>query len=520
MNEPPADGAGWPLPFAELEEATFAGLQAEMVAGRLTARDLAERYLARIGASNREGPCLNAVIETNPDALAIAAGLDEERRAGHIRGPLHGIPILVKDNIATGDRMESTAGSLALVGTRPKEAFVIGRLRAAGAVILGKANLSEWANFRSTRSTGGWSARGGQGVNPYALDLTPCGSSSGSAAAVAANIAAAALGTETDGSILCPASVNGVVGIKPTVGLTSRSGVIPIAHSQDTVGPLARSVADAAALLGAIAGPDPADSATGVAAVTDYARFLDSDGLRGARIGVARDVYWGYSEKADAVAEAALAALKAAGAVLIDPASIPTAGDMARGWPPTDNSALTVLLYEFKADINAYLAALPDTPVRTLADLIAFNAAHRDEEMRYYGQELFLQAEAKGPLTDEAYRAALARNHRLSRAEGIDAVMTAHRLDALVMPTTNPPWKIDIVNGSRGLGNSARAAALAGYPAISVPAGHVFGLPVGLTFIARAFEEPALIRIAYGFEQATRARRTPRFLPPSVLPRG
>ena len=496
--------------------------QADIEAGRLSARALTAGFLDRIEATNRKGPTLNAVIETNSEALTIAAGLDRERLGGVGRGPLHGMPILVKDNIATGCAMATTAGSLALLGTRPKEAFVVERLRAAGAVILGKTNLSEWANFRSTRSTGGWSARGGQGVNPYALDLTPCGSSSGSAAAVAANLAAAALGTETEGSILCPASVNGVVGIKPTVGLTSRSGVVPIAHSQDSVGPLARTVADAAAVLAAIAGPDPRDPATiDRPAAPDYLAELTADGLRGARIGVPREVYWGYSEKADRIGEAAIATMRDLGAVIVDPANIPTARDMASGWPPSSNSSLTVLLYEFKADIAAYLAELgPDSPVRTLDDLIAFNERHREAEMPYFGQELFVQANAKGSLTDADYREALARNHRLSRGQGIDAVMDAHELDALVMPTTNPPWKIDVVNGSRGLGNSARPAALAGYPAVSVPAGHFLGLPVGITLTGRAFSEATLIRLAYAFEQASMARTKPRFLEPSVLPRG
>ena len=496
--------------------------QADIEAGRLSARALTAGFLDRIEATNRKGPTLNAVIETNSEALTMAAGLDRERLGGVGRGPLHGMPILVKDNIATGCAMATTAGSLALLGTRPKEAFVVERLRAAGAVILGKTNLSEWANFRSTRSTGGWSARGGQGVNPYALDLTPCGSSSGSAAAVAANLAAAALGTETEGSILCPASVNGVVGIKPTVGLTSRSGVVPIAHSQDSVGPLARTVADAAAVLAAIAGPDPRDPATiDRPAAPDYLAELTAGGLRGARIGVPREVYWGYSEKADRIGEAAIATMRDLGAVIVDPANIPTARDMASGWPPSSNSSLTVLLYEFKADIAAYLAELgPDSPVRTLDDLIAFNERHREAEMPYFGQELFVQANAKGSLTDADYREALARNHRLSRGQGIDAVMDSHELDALVMPTTNPPWKIDVVNGSRGLGNSARPAALAGYPAVSVPAGHFLGLPVGITLTGRAFSEATLIRLAYAFEQASMARTKPRFLEPSVLPRG
>jgi amidase len=521
----PQNAAGsWSVPFPEVEERSIADYQAEMAAGRLTARTLVSKYLARIEATNRQGPCLNAVLELAPDVLTLADALDRERAATGARSALHGIPILLKDNIASADGTATTAGSLALLGTRPQGAFVVQRLRAAGAIVLGKANMSEWANFRSTRSSSGWSGRGGQGVNPYGLDLSPCGSSSGSASAVAANLAAAALGTETDGSILCPAGVNGVVGIKPTVGLTSRSGVVPLAHSQDTVGPLTRSVADAAILLGIMAGPDPRDPAAAEAArfaVADYTACLDADGLRGARIGIPREVYWGYSEKADAIAESAVAVMRDLGAVVVDPANIPTAADMARGWPPSDNSALTVLLYEFKADINAYLSALgPDAPVRTLDDLIAFNERHRDREMPYFGQELFLQANAKGPLTDPIYLAALERNHRLSRQQGIDAVMDAHELDALVMPTTNPAWKIDLVNGARGLGSSARAAALAGYPAISVPAGHVFGLPVGITFLGRAGAEPTLIRLSYAFEQAARARQAPRMPAPSVLPPG
>jgi amidase len=415
--------------------------------------------------------------------------------------------------------MSTTAGSFALVGTRPEEAFVVKRLRASGAVLLGKTNMTEWANFRSPRSSGGWSARGGQGLNPYALDLTPCGSSSGSASAVAANLAAAALGTETDGSILCPAAVNGVVGIKPTVGLTSRSGVIPVSHSQDTVGPIARTVTDATILLGAIVGADPHDLATSSASVTDYTKFLDCDGLTGARLGIPRKVYRGYSDKADAVATDALATMRELGAVIIDPANISTASEMSRGWPPSDNSASTVLLHEFKADINVYLAGLgPEATVRSLDDLIVFNEQHRDIEMPYFGQELFQQANATGSLTDAAYLAALDKIRRLSRQDGIDAVMDAFALDALVMPTTNPAWKIDLVNGSRALGSSARPAALAGYPAITVLAGHAFGLPVGITFMGRAGNEPTLIRLAYAFEQATLARKPPRFRMPAVIP--
>ncbi|MDP9368596.1 MAG: amidase [Chloroflexota bacterium] len=508
-------------PHGELEEATIAGLQAQMEAGEVMARRLAEMYLERIEALDRGGPRLRSVIEVNPEALEIADALDRERRAGRVRGPLHGVPVLIKDNIATTDRMETTAGSLALLGARPPaEAFVAARLRAAGAVLLGKTNLSEWANFRSPRSSSGWSGRGGLCLNPYALDVTPSGSSSGSGVAIAANLAAGALGSETDGSILSPASANGVVGIKPTVGLTSRAGVIPISHSQDTVGPMTRTVADAALLLGAIAGADPDDPATHAAeAPADYTRFLDPDGLRGARIGVPREVYWGYSPPADAICEDALDALRKLGAEIVDPADIPTAREMTSGWPPSDDTTLTVLLYEFKADLNAYLGALgPEAPVRTLTDLIAFNETHAEREMPFFGQELLLMAEEKGPLTDPAYLAALERNYRLSRREGIDAVMEQFHLDALVMPTTNPAAKTDLVNGGRSAGSSSRPAALAGYPAITVPAGQAFGLPVGITFMGRAFSEPTLIKLAYAFEQSTQARRPPRYAPPGVLP--
>ena len=509
-------------PHPELEEITIAEMQAGLANGRFTSRRLAEMYLARIAALDQGGPALRSVIEVNPEALDLADALDRERATRGPRGPLHGIPLLLKDNIATTDRMETTAGSLALVGARPaREAFVARRLREAGALLLAKTNLSEWANFRSLRSSSGWSGRGGQCLNPYALDRNPSGSSSGSGAAIAANLGAGSLGTETDGSILSPSTSCGIVGIKPTVGLTSRAGVIPIAHSQDTVGPMTRTVADAALILTAIAGPDPDDPATSDArsAPTDYATFLDPDGLRGARIGVAREVYWGYSPVADRLCEAALEVMRRHGAEVIDPANIPTARQIAGGWPPTDDGPLVVLLYEFKADINAYLAGLgPDAPVRTLADLIAFNDAHAAAEMPFFGQEMFIMAEAKGPLTDPVYREALARNHELSRRDGIDAVMDEHRLDALVMPTGSPATKIDLVNGGHYTGGSSRPAALAGYPAITVPAGFVFGLPVGITFMGRAYSEPTLIRLAYAYEQASKARRPPRYAPPAVLP--
>ncbi|HEV2404037.1 MAG TPA: amidase [Ktedonobacterales bacterium] len=499
-------------PHPELEEMTIARMRAAMESGELTARRLSEMYLERIQALDAGGPTLRSVIETNPDALAIAEALDRERAAGSTRGPLHGIPVLLKDNIDTADALHTTAGSLALLDSRPeRDAFVAERLRAAGAVLLGKANMSEWANFRSTHSSSGWSARGGQALNPYSLDRSTSGSSSGSASAVAANLAAASLGTETDGSILSPANVNGVVGIKPTVGLTSRAGVVPIAHSQDTVGPFGRTVADAAALLSAIAGPDPRDPATKAGAGRghpDYTRFLDADALRGARLGIPREVFFGYSDKTDAVIEGAIETLRAAGAVIVDPANIPTAKQMS-----ASESELTVLLFEIKADMAAYLATrVGANPPRTLADLIAFNEAHAGEEMPFFGQEHFIRAHEKGGLDDPEYLAALAENQRLARAEGIDAALVAHQLDALVMPTGSPAWKIDHVNGDHhGGGASSQPAALAGYPAINVPAGEVHGLPVGLTFMGTAFSEPKLIALAYAFEQATRARRAPRY---------
>lgn len=499
------------IPFTELEEQSISQLQEAMTAGTLTARSLVEMYQQRIQALDQDGPALHSIIEVNPDALALADELDAERRTKGPRGPLHGIPILLKDNIATADRMETTAGSLALLGSRPaRDAFVAKKLREAGAVILGKANLSEWANFRSTTSSSGWSARGGQALNPYVLDRSPCGSSSGSASAIAANLAAASLGTETDGSILCPAAVCGVVGIKPTVGLTSRAGVVPIAHSQDTVGPFGRTVADAAILLGAITGVDERDPATQTSAGkfhTDYTRFLDHNGLKGARIGIARQVYFGYHPKIDQAANAAIEQIRALGAVIIDPADIPTARRMAES-----RNEETVLLFELKADMNAYLADLASSPVRTLEDIIAFNQAHSQEELPYFGQEHFLHAQEKSSLSDPGYLAALAENQRLARQEGIDAVMDEYQLDALVMPTMSLPCRIDLVNGDHFAGSSSQPAALAGYPAVSVPAGFIFGLPFGMTFMGRAYSEATLIKLAYAFEQGTRARRAPEYL--------
>ena len=499
----------------ELDELTIADLQQRMEGGRATARSIAEQYLARIEAIDRGGPALHSVIELNPDALAIASRLDDERRSGRVRGPLHGIPVLLKDNIATADRMMTTAGSLALAGVKPPaDAFVAARLREAGAVILGKTNLSEWANFRSTHSSSGWSGRGGQTKNPYALDRNPSGSSSGSGAAVAANLAAAAIGTETDGSIVSPSTSNGLVGIKPTLGLVSRSGIVPIAHSQDTAGPMARTVADAAAILSAIAAADPSDPATTTrrpaGGGVDYLRALDANGLRGARIGVVRNKLFGYNAAADAVAEAAIAEMKKQGAVIVDPANIPTLGKFG-------DSEFEVLLYEFKADLNKYLTALgPASPVHSLKDVIAFNAAHAREEMPYFGQEIMTMAESKGPLTTPAYRTALAKNHRLSREMGIDLVMTRNRLDALVAPTGAPAWLTDLVLGDSSLANSdapSTITSVAGYPHITVPAGSFRGLPIGVSFFGRAWSEPTLIKLAYAYEQATKHRRPPSFAP-------
>ncbi len=495
-------------PF-EWEEATIAQLQEAMQTGKLTARSLVENYLGRIEAVDKHGPAVNAVIELNPDALSIAAALDEERRKKGSRGPLHGIPILIKDNIDTADRMMTTAGSLALVGSIPaKDSFVVQRLRAAGAVILGKTNLSEWANFRSSHSTSGWSGRGGLTRNPYVLDRNPCGSSSGSGVAVAANLCAAAIGTETDGSIVCPSSTNSIVGIKPTLGLVSRAGIIPIAHSQDTAGPMARTVADAAILLGALTGVDPRDPVTRESsgkALTDYTKFLDPNGLSGARLGIARK-FFGFHDQVDKLMEAAIAAMKQLGAIIIDPADIPTQGKF-------DDSEFEVLLYEFKADLNAYLQSLgPAAPVKSLQEIIAFNEKHRDQEMPFFGQDIFIKAEAKGPLTDSAYREALAQNQRLARKEGIDAVMQQHQLDAMIAPTGGPAWTTDLVNGDHFTGGFSSAAAVAGYPHITVPAGYVNGLPVGISFFGRAYSEPVLIKLAYAFEQATKHRRPPQFL--------
>jgi amidase len=499
----------------ELNEVTIAQLQAGMSAGRYTSRRVVELYLERIDAIDRAGPTLRSVIETNPEALAIADALDAERKARGPRGPLHGIPIVIKDNIDTADRMMTTAGSLALEGSiAAHDAFVVRQLRAAGAVILGKTNLSEWANFRSTKSTSGWSGRGGQVRNPYVLDRNPCGSSSGTGAAIAANLAAVGVGTETDGSIVCPSGANGLVGIKPTVGLVSRTGIIPISHTQDTAGPMARSVADAAALLGAMIGRDAADASTTrnpARASIDFTKSLDPGALKGARIGVARKRYSGYSPATDRVFDAAIAALKAQGAVIVDPADVPTAAQL-------EDCEFEVLLYEFKSDLNAYLRALPPAAkIHSLADLIAFNEREHARELPYFGQEILVMAQKKGPLTSPAYRKARATCRTRARALGLDAVLARHRLDALVAPTGGPAWTTDLVNGDHFGGASSTPGAVAGYPSVTVPAGDVYGLPVGLSFIGKAWSEARLIALAYAFEQATAHRKPPAFLPSAVL---
>ncbi len=498
----------------DLDEVTIRTLQVMMERRTITAHSLTERYLARIEKIDKRGPTVNSIIELNPDALAIADALDRERRIKGPRGPLHGIPILIKDNIDTSDRMMTTAGSLALVGSKPsKDAFIVQRLRDAGAVLLGKTNLSEWANFRSTHSSSGWSGRGGQTRNPYSLERNPCGSSSGSGVAVAANLCAVAVGTETDGSIVCPSSSNGIVGIKPTLGLISRSGIIPIAHNQDTAGPMARTVEDAVILLSAMAGVDSDDAATNGSkgkSVTDYTKFLDANGLKGARIGVGRK-FFGFNDSVDKLMNDAIDVMKKSGAIIVDPTDLPTQGKF-------DDSEFEVLLYEFKTDINKYLARLgPGFPLKTLKDLIEFNEKNRDKEMPYFGQEIFIKAEAKGPLTDAAYKKALAKDIRMSRKEGIDAVMAKHKLDAIIAPTGGPAWTTDLINGDHFTGGSSTPAAVAGYPNIQVPCGFAFGLPVGISFFGRAWSEPTLIKLAYSYERATMFRRPPLFLPETKL---
>ena len=493
----------------ELEETSISELAEKIASGKYSARSIAEKYLARIEAIDQRGPTLRSVIELNPDALSIADGLDNERREKGARGLLHGIPVLIKDNIDTADRMATTAGSLALVGAKPpKDSFLVQQLRNAGAVILGKTNLSEWANIRSNRSTSGWSGRGGLTKNPYALDRNTSGSSSGSGAAVSANLCAAAVGTETDGSVVSPSSINGIVGIKPTVGLISRTGVIPISHTQDTPGPMARTVRDAAIVLGALTGIDSEDKATGYSRSkfsTDYTQYLNLKGLEGARIGVVRK-YFGFHPGVDTVINDALKVLKQQGAVLVDPADIPTIGKF-------DDAELTVLLYELKANLNAYFARLgASARVHSLKELIEYNEKNATSEMPYFGQENFLKAQAKGPLTNKEYLDALTLCRRMARKDGIDATMKKFKLDALVAPTDSPAWLTDLIDSDHFLGGSSTIAAVAGYPSITVPAGFVFGLPVGISFFGSAWSEPTLLKFAYSFEQATHARKAPKFL--------
>lgn len=493
----------------ELDETTISDLQSKMSSGKYTAHDLAQKYLRRIEQIDQSGPRLNSVIELNPDALSIADSLDKERKEKGPRSPLHGIPVLIKDNIDTGDRMMTTAGSLALIGPpASQDSFVARKLREAGAVILGKTNLSEWANIRSSHSTSGWSGRGGLTRNPYSLDRNPCGSSSGTGAGVSANLCVVGVGTETDGSVVCPSSANGLVGLKPTLGLIGRSGIIPIAHSQDTAGPMARTVTDMAILLTALAGFDERDPATAEMKsrpALDYTKYLDAKGLRGARIGVARK-YFGFHDATEVLMQNVIDEMKRQGAVIVDPADIPSFGKF-------DDTELTVLLYELKADLNAYLAARPNAPVRTLKDIIEFNEHNKEKELQYFGQDMFVKAQEKGPLTEKAYLDALANNHRLSRQEGIDAVMDQHKLDAIIAPTAGPTWITDLVDGDHVVGGSSNAAAVAGYPDITVPAGYIAGLPVGLSFFGREWSEPTLIKIAFAFEQLTKAREAPKFLP-------
>ncbi len=502
------------MPAFEFDELTIAELQARMASRKLSAHSLTTKYLERIEEVDKHGPEINSVIELNPDALSIAADMDAERKAGRVRGPLHGIPVLIKDNIDTHDRMTTTAGSLALGGSIPlQDSFVVRKLRDAGAVIIGKTNLSEWANFRSSHSSSGWSGRGGQTKNPYVLDRNPCGSSSGTGAAIAANLAAIGVGTETDGSVVCPSNANSLVGIKPTLGLVSRAGIIPIAHSQDTAGPMCRTVTDAAILLGVLTGVDARDDETKASAgksLVDYTQYLNANAFTGARIGVHRKAF-GFNDAVDKLLNDCIEIIRKRGATIVDPADIPTQGKF-------DDTELEVLLYEFKADLNSYLASLgPRAPVKSLKEIIDFNEQYRDREMPYFGQDLMIKAQAKGPLTEKAYRDALAKNRRLSRKEGIDLVMDKNRLDALIAPTGGPPWPTDWANGDHFTGGYSTASAVAGYPHITVPAGYVFGLPVGISFFGRAWSEPTLIRFAYSFEQATRARRAPKFLPTAKM---
>lgn len=502
ISEKAEDSGTQPADFA-WNEIDIEQLQQKMADGELTAVSLCQQYLDRIDVVD---PILNSVIELNPDALKIAAQLDRERQEGQLRGPLHGIPILIKDNVDTGDQMMTTAGSLALMGSSaPDDAFIVKKLRKAGAVLLGKTNLSEWANIRSTRSSSGWSARGGQVHNPYCLDRSPCGSSSGTGAAVSANLSVIGIGTETDGSIVCPSGINGLVGIKPTVGLWSRDGIIPISHSQDTAGPMARTVKDAALLLGALAEFDANDTPTNLSkgkVYSDYTQFLDRDGLKGARIGVASN-FFGFHSEVDKLMEKAIEDMKNAGAEMIADLTI-------EGRNEWGQAEWTVLITELKADLNSYLASRTDIKVKTLAEIIQFNKANADKEMPWFDQEIFEEADKTTGLDDPGYLEALKTSKSKSR-EGIDKLMDEHRLDALIAPTNSPSWPIDLVNGDHFIGGSSDAAAVSGYPNVTVPAGYVHGLPVGISFFGQAWSEPVLLKIAYAYEQVTQHRKSPGF---------
>lgn len=495
-------------PSFDLDEMTISQLQQGMISGRFSALSITEKYLTRIKEVDQSGPALKAVLELNPDALVIAEKLDSERKKRGTRGPLYGIPVIIKANIDSGDRMTTTAGSLALEGSHAsQDAFLLKQLRKAGAIILGKSNLSEWANFRSTRSSSGWSSQGGQTKNPYALDRNPCGSSSGSGVGVSANLCAVSVGTETNGSIVCPANANGIVGIKPTVGLVSRSGIIPISHTQDTAGPMARTVEDAAILLGVLSGNDTHDPITlgyNRNRIKDYTPFLNKNGLKGARIGISRN-YFGFHEKVDKLIEDAISVMKELGATIFDPANIETRGRFG-------DASLTVLLYEFKHGINRYLHSLgPQAPVKSLQEVINFNQNNWEKTMPFFKQEILEMAEKKGSLNTAEYLMALKKCLRLSRTEGIDATLKKFKLDAIVAPTGGPAWKIDLITGDHFLGGSSSPAARSGYPNITVPAGFVFGLPVGISFFGGPYQEPKLIKLAYAFEQATKHREKPRF---------
>lgn len=495
-----------------LPEWTIAELQEKMETGELSSRQVVELYLQRINAVDKDGPYINSIIELNPDALEIADGLDKERKTGKVRGQMHGIPVLLKDNIDTGDQMQTTAGSLALEGNiAAKDAFIVKQMRKAGAVILGKTNLSEWANFRGKHSISGWSSRGGLTRNPHALDRSTSGSSSGSAAAIAANLGVVSVGTETDGSIISPAQTTGIVGIKPTLGLLSRSGIIPIAHSQDTPGPMARTVTDAAILLGVMTGVDKDDPVTESSKkrkLRDYAKSLDYDGLKGARIGVARNMA-GSNPKIIKIFELCVEVMKQLGAVIVDPVTVPN-------FDKIETTEYEVLLYEYKADLNKYLKALGEgVKVHSMEDVIKFNEQYEDRVMLYFGQEHMIAAQAKGTLREKKYKDALAKNHLLTRKDGINKAINKHKLDAIVVPSGGPAWTVDLVNGDAFNWDmeSTSLPAVSGYPHITVPAGFVFGLPVGLSFFGKAWHDANLIKFAYAFEQATQYRRQPRYLP-------